>query len=246
MKLKFLAAAAAVSICAMAAAPAFAGDGFVEGDYVNVKPTGGAKAQDAWQALASYSTMPSAGSWGFQGDFTYADGDHVPSQFVGGQLTAYKQADNSRVGAYAAYDNQFGTDNWEGGATAQFFVKNWTFSGVAGGGRNTDTDVGYWLASANAVYYVSPNFSLAGAAGRSTSDHAVGTTAVLGAHAEWKPANMPVSFVLGYENDNHAGPGGMVNFINVGVRFGFGGGNQTLKDRDQHGLINDFSLRQHL
>jgi hypothetical protein len=260
MQRKFLVAAAAIAVCAAASAPAFAdtfgnlgniganvpGTGFVEGDYLNLHTAGTTGTHNGWQALGSYNTSPSANQWGLQADFTYMDGENIPDQYIGGQVTGFRQLTNGRVGLYGAYADSFGDEDWELGGVGQYFGKRYTLTGIAGAGRDTDANIGYWLYGATGSYYFQPNLSFAGLYSYEHDDHGLPSVSVLGAHLEWKPQQSPVSFLVGYTNLNPSGGSApQESIVNVGVRFTFGSGAKSLQERDQTGTISDYALRQH-
>lgn len=242
MQLKFF-AAAAVAVGMLSAAPAFAGDGFVDGSYANLSVGGGSGSVNAWQANFNYNSTPMAGAWGWQADIAYTDAEHLPKQYVSGQLTGFKQLESSRYGLYGSIGDAFGDTVYEGGVAGQWFGDKYSLSALAGYGRDDNASVNYWLVGGNATYYATPNFGLIGTVGYTDTNGGGSGVTVVAARAEWKPANSPVSFFGGYANESLPGSAPSINIWSIGARYNFG--NKTLKDRDQHGTIMDFSQRQH-
>jgi hypothetical protein len=221
MKTKFFAAAAA-TVCALAAAPAaFAGDGdgYVDASYQRLTGGGGVDA------------------YGANLNLTYADANGAPSQYTAAQVTLYKRGKTGMVGAYGAYADSFGSNSGEGGLVGQMYGDKHTLSGVAGYGGNAGDN--YWVAGASLTYYVRPDIAFSVTGGYNSFNHNIGHTSVVNVQAEWKPM-IPVSFFVGYTNESFSA-GGDADVVSVGARWNFG--NKTLKDRDQSGVITPISQR---
>lgn len=240
MKIKLFAAAAAV-VCTMSAAPAFAGDGFVDAAYLHLKPAGGTSVT-GYQVNGTYSTEPATGAIGFQGDLTYIDGDGIPDQYIAGTATVYHQGETSRLGGYVTYADSFGVSAWEAGAVGQLIRENFTLSAMLGYG---DSDAAgsnsYWVMGGAATFYLNQNVALTGFGGFADEDFFGGSQHMIGVTLEVKPESLPISVFAGY-NRTDPGAGAAIDTLSVGARFNFGG--KTLKDRDQKALLKQVGLRQ--
>lgn len=242
MKIKLFAAAAAVA-CAMSAAPAFAGDGFVDAAYLHVNVSGAAGSVSGYQADGAFSTEPAAGAIGFQGDVTFLDADGATGSYIAGTGTVYHQGDKSRLGAYVSYADVFGDSAWEAGVVGQLINENFTLSALLGYGDNdAPGSNSYWNMGAAASFYINKNVALTAFGGFSDPEFLGGSANVVGVNLEVKPESLPVSLFAGYSRTNPGGAASTTDLISVGARFNFGG--KTLKDRDQKALIKQIGLRQ--
>jgi len=241
MKLKFLAAAAAVSVCAMAAAPAFAADGYLDANYVNVRSHG--DSADAYQLDGSYNTTPTVGNWGAQVDGSYLDANDTEGHYASAQVSFFKRGANHLLGVYGNYTDDFKSTAWEGGGLGQLYGDKYTLSGLVGYGViDGAPQPNYVILGANGVYYPADNLSLGLTVGYTdVTSNGSGNATVVGAQVEWKPSSKPFSFILAdsYEHPDNGSDG---NLISVGARWNFGGA-KTLKERDQGGVISAIAQR---
>jgi hypothetical protein len=242
MNIKLFAAAALV-VGAMSAAPAFAADGYLDANYVNITSHG--NSTSAYQLDGSYNTAPKVGEWGAEVDGSWLDANDTDGHYDSAQITFFKRGENHLLGFYANYTDDFKSTAWEGGGLGQLFGSKYTLSGLVGYGVVDGVpQPNYVILGANGTYYPADNLAIGLTAGYTdVTSNGSGNVTMVGAQAEWKPSSTPFSFVLAdtYEHPNGSN-GADGNLVSVGVRWNFGGA-KTLKERDQGGVISAIAQR---
>ncbi|HEX6866677.1 MAG TPA: outer membrane beta-barrel protein [Caulobacteraceae bacterium] len=231
--------ATAMAAATLAAAPAFAANGYVGVTGSHTEVDVGSSTGDANSfGLVGAGVTPLGANLGlqFDGGVVFNDSDDLSDDtaFAGG-LHLYRGASNSRFGGFAGVTTSDDVTTWDVGGEGQIFLNNVVLDGAIGYFNIDDLDVDGWGGRVGASVFPNDNFSISGGFGLATADgDSVDTDGwMAGIGTEFQMSTMPVSFSANYNHSEIDDFDLEVDTVSIGVNYNFGGG--TLKDRKTTG-----------
>ncbi|MBC6981434.1 hypothetical protein [Caulobacter sp. 17J80-11] len=236
---KLLSASAAVAAL-FAAAPAFAGSGYVDLSYAELDAgfvdfkavnLGGAAATEI------------GGDWNVQGEAVVHRvdvdffGPSTSLNYTDAGLHLFKRNDSWAAGVYADSTDVLMMSAWGLGVEGAKYFDRATINGSIGFNKSEggmffgSDDVDGWNATAGVTFFATDNISIAADVKHMDVEELDAT--VWGLTAEFKPDTMPVSFFAGYRGQDENFFGEDSTSWRLGVRWNFGSG--SLKERDRTG-----------
>lgn len=227
--------ASAMAVATLAAAPAFAGNGYLGATAAHTEAEIGSLDGDGKSLNIGGAGVTSLGErlgLQFDGGVTFHDSDDLSDDtaFNGG-LHLFHQKEGGRFGGFVGASTIDDVNTWDVGLEGQMFYGNVILNGAVGYFDIDDLDLDGWGGRVGADYFPQDNFSLSGNFGIGAADAGSNDLDAwsLSARGEYQFVGSPFSVSGGYEHSRIDDFDLEIDTISLGVNYNFGGG--TLKDR---------------
>jgi hypothetical protein len=229
--------ATALSVAALAAAPALAqGTAGVAVTHTEAE-VGDFETDGKSFDIFAAAVAPLTGPWGVQmdGGINFVeDDDSDDDTTLNGALHLYHETPNNKVGAFVGANTGDEDTVWNGGVEGQVFLDNANLGAAVGYITSGESDVDGWGAVGSGALFLNDNFSLSAQLGF-VSLEAEGVDVDGwngGVGAEYQLPNTGVTLFAGYNHGEIEDADATADSITVGLSFNFSG---TLLERERRG-----------
>jgi len=227
--------ASAMAAATLAAAPAFAGNGYIGAGAAHTEVEAGGLEGDGNAFIVNGAGVTALSpDWGlqFDGAVSFNDSDDIDDEtaFDGG-LHLFKGSASHRAGGFVGVSTSDDVTTWNVGAEGQIFLTNVVLDGAIGYFDVDDIEVDGWGGRAGATVFPNDNFSIGGGLSLANADSPLGDidSWTAGVGTEFQLSSAPISFSAGYSHSEIDDFDLDADTVTVGVKYNFGGG--SLKDR---------------